>query len=75
MKLEYKEDHIVNLIFNRLHKEFESFVVNYNMVPERYDIEKSNAMLAQKEERLKIAHGGSIKYVHKKKIKNKVQIT
>lgn len=35
MELEYREDHIVNLIFDRLAKEFESFVVNYYMLPER----------------------------------------
>ncbi|KAL6594621.1 hypothetical protein ACP70R_048359 [Stipagrostis hirtigluma subsp. patula] len=46
---------------------FEAFVVNYNMQPERWDIEKTIAMCVQEEERLKATNGGSLNYVNKKK--------
>ncbi|RLM66430.1 hypothetical protein C2845_PM16G19810 [Panicum miliaceum] len=67
MDMEFKEEHIVYLVFASLPKEFDNFVVNYNMNPEKWDIEKTIAMCVQEEERIKTAHGGSINYVNKKR--------
>ncbi|RLN16469.1 hypothetical protein C2845_PM02G17460 [Panicum miliaceum] len=67
MDMEFKQEHIVHLVFALLPKEFDNFVVNYNMNPEKWDIEKTIAMCVQEEERIKTAHGGSINYVNKKR--------
>jgi hypothetical protein len=61
--LELKPALLVHLVMASLPKEFDIFVVNYNMSPEKWDIEKTIAMCVQEEERLKTSHGGSINYV------------
>ncbi|RLN24304.1 uncharacterized protein C2845_PM07G17980 [Panicum miliaceum] len=67
MDMEFKQEHIVHLVFASLPKEFDNFVVNYNMNPEKWDIEKTGAMCVQEEERIKTTHGGCINYVNKKR--------
>ncbi|RLN08595.1 uncharacterized protein C2845_PM11G16100 [Panicum miliaceum] len=67
MDMEFKLEHIVHLVFASLPKKFDNFVVNYNMNPEKWDIEKTIAMCVQEEERIKTAHGGSINYMNKKR--------
>ncbi|XP_044372647.1 uncharacterized protein [Triticum aestivum] len=66
---EIKPKLLVHLVMASLPKEFETFVVNYNMSPGTWDIEKTIAMCVQEEDILKAAHGGSLNYVkdHKKK--------
>ena len=54
---------LVHLVMASLPKEFEAFVVNYNMSPGTWDIEKTIAMCVQEEDRLKAAHSGSLNYV------------
>ena len=44
MDLDFKESHVVHLIFASLPKEFEPFVINYNMNPEGWNIDKTLAM-------------------------------
>ena len=67
--LEIKPKLLVHLVMGSLPKEFETFVVNYNMSPGTWDIEKTIAMCVQEEDRLKASHGGTLNYVkgHKKK--------
>ncbi|XP_037431359.1 uncharacterized protein LOC119297832 [Triticum dicoccoides] len=67
--LEIKPKLLVHLVLASLPKEFETFVVNYNMSPGTWDIEKTIAMCVQEEDRLKASHGGTLNYVkdHKKK--------
>ncbi|XP_044948703.1 uncharacterized protein LOC123398288 [Hordeum vulgare subsp. vulgare] len=65
--LEIKPALLVHLVMASLPKEFETFVVNYNMQPETWDIEKVIAMCSQEEERIKDSHGGSLNYVKEKK--------
>ena len=68
--LELKPALLVHLIMASLPKEFDTFVVNYNMFPEKWDIEKTIAMCVQEEDRLKASHGGSINYVKGNKKRN-----
>ena len=49
--------------------QFETFVVNYDMQPENWDLEKTIAMCVQEEDRIKSQHGGSVNYVHQNKKK------
>ena len=61
---------IVHLVLDSLPREFETFVVNYNISLEQWDLEKLIAMCVQKEERLKASHGdslSSVKHNNKKK--------
>jgi hypothetical protein len=46
-------------------KKIDTFVVNYNIHPEKWDLEKLIAMCVQEEERIKVANGGTINYVKK----------
>nr|XP_020176702.1 uncharacterized protein LOC109762281 [Aegilops tauschii subsp. strangulata] len=68
--LEIKLALLVHLVMASLPKEFETFVVNYNMSPGTWDIEKTIAMCVQEEDRLKASHGGSLNYVKDNKKKN-----
>nr|XP_040247032.1 uncharacterized protein LOC120965403 [Aegilops tauschii subsp. strangulata] len=68
--LEIKPALLVHLVMASLPKEFEAFVVNYNMSPGTWDIEKTIAMCVQEEERLKASHGGTLNYVQGHKRKN-----
>ena len=49
-------------------REFETFVVNYNINPEKWNLEKL-AMCVQEEERLKASHSDTINYVKQNKRK------
>ena len=45
----------------------DTFVVNYNVQPEKWDLEKLIAMCVQEEERIKVSQGGTINYLKDKK--------
>ena len=68
--LEIKPKLLVHLVMASLPKEFEAFVVNYNMSPGTWDIEKTITMCVQEEDRLKASHGGSLNYVKDQKKRN-----
>jgi hypothetical protein len=51
-------------------KEFDTFVVNYNIQPEKWDLERCMAMCVQGEERIKVANGGTLSFVKDNKKKN-----
>ena len=53
MDLDLKEEFLVHLVFASLSKEFAPFIVNYNMQPEKWSMEKAIGMCAQEEDRLK----------------------
>ena len=48
-----KDEFLIHLVFAFLPKEYDTFVVNYNMQPDKWDIEKLIAICVQEEERLK----------------------
>ena len=68
--LDIKPALLVHLVMASLPEQFNAFVINYNMSPEKWDIEKTIAMCVQEEDRLKASHGGSINYVKKKRTFN-----
>ena len=70
MDLALKEEFLIHLIFISLPKEFDTFVVNYNIQPEKWDLERLMAMCVQDEERIKAVNGGTINYVKDNKKKN-----
>ena len=53
MDLGLKDEFLIHFVFASLPKEYETFVVNYNMQPDKWDIEKLIAMFVHEEERLK----------------------
>ena len=70
MNLALKDEFLIHLIFASLSKEFDTFVVNYNIQPEKWDLEKLIAMCVQEEERIKVSQGGTINYLKDNKKKN-----
>ncbi|XP_066374504.1 uncharacterized protein [Miscanthus floridulus] len=63
MDLGLKNEFLIHLVFTSLPEEYETFVVNYNMQPDKWDIEKLIAMCVREEERLKSSQGDSANLV------------
>jgi hypothetical protein len=63
MDMGLKDEFLIHLIFASLPKEYETFVVNYNLQLDKWDIENRIAMCVQEEKRLKSSHGDSINHV------------
>jgi hypothetical protein len=63
MDLHVKDEFLVHLIFASLPKEFDTIVVNYNIQPEKWDLDHCMDMCVQEEERMKAANGGTLHYV------------
>ena len=61
MDLGLKDEFLIHLVFASLPKKYKTFVVNYNIQPNKRDIEKLIAMCVQEEERLKSLQGDSVK--------------
>ncbi|XP_066342183.1 uncharacterized protein [Miscanthus floridulus] len=70
MDLGLKDEFLIHLVFASLPKEYETFVINYILQPDKWDNEKLIAMCVQEEERLKSSHGDSINHVKENKKKN-----
>jgi hypothetical protein len=70
MDLGLKDEFLIHLVFASLPKEYETFVVNYNLQLDKWDIEKLIAICVQEEERLKSSHGDSANHVKENKRKN-----
>jgi hypothetical protein len=68
--LELKPALLVHLVMASLPTEFDNFVINYNMSPDKWDIEKMIAMCVQEEDRIKASNGGSINYVKDNRKRN-----
>jgi hypothetical protein len=68
--LELKPALLIHLVMASVPKEFDTFIVNYNMSPKKWDTEKTIAMCVQEEDRLKSSNGGSINYVKDNKKRN-----
>ena len=58
------------MVFASLPKEYETFVVNYNMQPDKWDIEKLIVMCVQEEKRLKSLQSDSANLMKDNKKKN-----
>jgi len=69
MEMELPNSFVVHLVLASLPKEFETFVVNYNISPEKWDLEKLIVMCVQEEERLKASHGDTLNHVKHNKRK------
>jgi hypothetical protein len=69
MNLHVKDEFLVHFIFVALPKEFDTFV-NYNIQPEKWDIDRCKGMFVQKEVRMKAANGGTLHYVKDNKKRN-----
>jgi hypothetical protein len=70
MDLALMKEFLVHVIFASLLKEFDTFVVNYNIQPKKRDLERCMAMCVQDEERIKAANGGTLSFVKDNKRKN-----
>jgi hypothetical protein len=70
MDLALKEEFFIHLVFASLPKEYDTFVINYNLQPEKWNLEKLMAMCAQEEDRIKVSNGGSINYLKDNKKRN-----
>jgi hypothetical protein len=67
--LALKNEFLIHLIFASLPKKFDTFVVNYNIQPKKWDLEKLIAMCVQEEERINVSHSGTINYMKENKKK------
>ena len=70
MDLALKNEFLIHLVFASLPKEFDTFIINYNIQPEKWDMERLMAMCVQEEEMMKAANGGSINYLKDNKKQN-----
>jgi hypothetical protein len=68
--LELKPALLVHLVMALLPKEFDNFVINYNMSSDKWDLDKMIAMCVQEEDTLKASNGGSINYVKDNRKRN-----
>jgi hypothetical protein len=70
-KMNLKEDNfLIHLIIASLPKEYDTFIMNYNMQHERWGTERLISMCAQEEERIKSSQGKSTHFVKNNKRKN-----
>jgi hypothetical protein len=67
MDLGLKDEFLIHLVFASLPKEYETFVVNYNLQQDKWDTEKLIAMCVQEAERLKSSHGDLANHMKKNK--------
>jgi hypothetical protein len=65
-----KDDFLIHLIFVSLPKEYDTFIVNYNIQPERWGIERLISMCTQEEKRIKSSQDESAHFVKDNKRKN-----
>ena len=63
------ENFLVHLILARLPKEFDDFIVNFNVNPENWSFDTLIEKCVQEEERIKLKNGGTINYVGSSKIR------
>ena len=52
MDLGLKDEFLIHLVFASLPKEYETFIMNYNMQPNKWDIEKLIAMCVKEEAKI-----------------------
>jgi hypothetical protein len=63
MDMALTEEFLVHVIFASLPKKFDTFVINYNIQPEKWDLERCMTMCVQEEERIKAANGSTLSFV------------